>query len=130
MALDIVRCAGNLAVAAFFSADKDKKRHEKREDYKTALGDSKNDPGAGSCLPNKSICLYNRCIAWKIRDEAGLISEMTRSISGQGHHDDLIPVEAERKQWHEAFGRVADAVDISIQRLLTRGIRRYHLSTY
>ena len=60
MALGIVRFAGNLAVAAFFSADKDKKRHEKREDYKTALGDSKNDPGAGSCLPNKSICLYNR----------------------------------------------------------------------
>ena len=68
MALGIVRFAGNLAVAAFFSADKDKKRHEKREDYKTALGDSKNDSGAGSCLPNKSICLYNRSTAWKIRD--------------------------------------------------------------
>ncbi|MBM3983410.1 MAG: class I SAM-dependent DNA methyltransferase [Planctomycetes bacterium] len=51
--LNTVRFAGNLVVAAFFSAEKDKKRHEQREAYKSALGAYFEHPEKVNLRPNK-----------------------------------------------------------------------------
>jgi len=52
-ALNLVRFAGNLIVAAFFSAAKDKKRNENREAYKAALGAYLQKPEQVNLRPNK-----------------------------------------------------------------------------
>lgn len=52
-ALNLVRFAGNLIVAAFFSADKDRQRNENREAYKIALGAYLQKPEQVALRPNK-----------------------------------------------------------------------------
>ena len=51
-ALNLVRFAGNLIVAAFFSAEKDKLRNENRESYKSALGAYLQKPEQVNLRPN------------------------------------------------------------------------------